>query len=133
MATEGTLSPESTEEQKIAGLNLISPQTRTELKLLTDRWAKRYFFPGLSFVYFSHFCSFMVVWGLEFWGWGLGLGFLVWVFSQFGLGPVAWGLLGFFGGLGSQYIFGRKTLGKKSVSQTQSRQTINNISNSVFQ
>ena len=29
-----------------------------------------YFFPGLFFILFSHFCSFMVVWG-----WGLGLDF----------------------------------------------------------
>ena len=29
-------------------------------------------------------------------GWGLGLGFWGWGFQLMGLGPVEWGLLGFF-------------------------------------
>ena len=33
-----------------------------------------FFFPGLFFIIFTYFCSFMVVWGLGFWGWGLVLG-----------------------------------------------------------
>ena len=33
-----------------------------------------YFFPGFVLYIFSHFCSFMVIWGLGFWGWGHGLG-----------------------------------------------------------
>ena len=39
-----------------------------------------YFFPGLFFKIFSYFGSFMVVWGLGFWGWGLILGFWGWGF-----------------------------------------------------
>ena len=35
---------------------------------------KLYFFPGLFFILFSHFCSFMV-------GWGFGVGVLDWVFG----------------------------------------------------
>ena len=33
------------------------------------------FSPALFFINFSHFCSFMVVWGLGFWDWGLELVF----------------------------------------------------------
>ena len=49
-----------------------------------------FFLPGLFFIFISHLCSFMVVWGLCFWGWGFQLmgvgawwGFLV--FVGFGL------------------------------------------------
>ena len=37
------------------------------------------FFPGLFFIIFSYFGSFMVVWGLGFWVWGLWCG-AFWVF-----------------------------------------------------
>ena len=46
---------------------------------------------------------------------------------------MAWGLLGFFGGLGLLIYSWKNNPGKKSLSQTQRQQTINNISNSVFQ
>ena len=59
------------------------------------------FFPGLFFIIFSYFGSFMVVWGF-----GVG------VFSWWGLGPVVWALLGFLG-WGSLYKHKRITLGKK--------------------
>ena len=46
-----------------------------------------YFFPGLFFWLFSYFCSFMVVWGLGFWGWGLGYrgygGMNPWLYANF--------------------------------------------------
>ena len=50
------------------------------------------FFPGLFFIPFPHFCSFM-----DGWGWRLGSGFRVGVYNWWGLGPVVWGLLGFLG------------------------------------
>ena len=34
-----------------------------------------YVFPGLFFIFFSHFCSFMVVWGL-------GLGSQIWLLGS---------------------------------------------------
>ena len=37
----------------------------------------------------------MVVWGLAFWGWGLGLGFMGWGFQLLGFG--VWSFLGFMG------------------------------------
>ena len=61
---------------------------------------------------FSYFGSFMVVWGLGFWGWGLILGFLGLGFSVDG--PVVWGLLGFLG-WGSLYEHKRITLGKNGA------------------
>ena len=45
------------------------------------------FFPGLFFIIFSYFGSFMVVWGLGSYIWFLGLGFSV---------DGVWGLLGIF-------------------------------------
>ena len=52
-----------------------------------------------------------------FWGRGLGLGVLVWIFrvgvySWWGLGPVVWGILGLLC-WGSLYKHRRMTLGKK--------------------
>ena len=41
-----------------------------------------YFLPGIFFILFSLFFSFMVVWELRFWGWGLELGFRGWGFSR---------------------------------------------------
>ena len=55
------------------------------------------FFPGLFFIFFPHFCSFMVVWGLGFWGWGLILGFWGWGFQLMGFGVCGVGPSGFFG------------------------------------
>ena len=56
-----------------------------------------FFFPGLFFIFFSYFCSFMVVWGLGFWGWGLILGFWGWGFQFMGFGACGAGPSGFFG------------------------------------
>ena len=56
-----------------------------------------FFFPGLFFKIFSYFCSFMVVWGLGFWGWGLILGFWGWGFQLMGFGACGVGPSGFFG------------------------------------
>ena len=47
----------------------------------------------LPHTFFSHFCSFMVVWGS-----GVGVlswAFEVWVFSLWGSGPVVWAFLRF--------------------------------------
>ena len=67
------------------------------------------FVPGLFFIIFSHFCSFMVVWGqghiLGFWGWG---------FQLMGLVPVVRGLLGFLS-WGSLCKHKRITLGKNGA------------------
>ena len=80
------------------------------LPFLCEVFGAIFFFPGLFFLIFSYFCSFMVVWGF-------GVGVLYWVFGVFswwGLGPVVWGLLGFLG-LGSLYKHKRINLGKKIV------------------
>ena len=61
------------------------------------------FFPGLLFLIFSYFGSFMVVWGLGFWGWGLILGFFGWGFQLMGFGACGVGPSGFFG-VGALYI-----------------------------
>ena len=54
------------------------------------------FFPRcIFFILFSPFCSFIVVWGLGFFGLLSWIGFLG--FPVDGLGPVAWGLLRFMG------------------------------------
>ena len=70
------------------------------------------FFPGLFFLIFSYFCSFLVVWGFGvgvlFWVFGVG------VFSWWGLGPVVQGLLGLFG-WGSLYKHKIITLEKEMV------------------
>ena len=50
-----------------------------------------YFFLGLFFILFSHFSSFMVVWGLGFQGWGTGLGY--WGFQLIRFGACSVGLL----------------------------------------
>ena len=42
--------------------------------LLSVLYSTGYFFPGLFFIIFSHFGSFMVVWGY-------GVGVLYWVFG----------------------------------------------------
>ena len=55
------------------------------------------FFPGLFFIFFSYFGSFLVVWGLGFWGWGLLLGFWGWGFQLVGFGACGVGPSGFFG------------------------------------
>ena len=47
--------------------------------------------------FFSHFCSFMVVWGSGFWGWGLGLGFWGWGFQLMGFRACGVGPTGVFG------------------------------------
>ena len=54
-------------------------------------------FPGLFLIIFSYFGSFMMVWGLGFWGWGLILGFLGWGFQLMGFGACGVGPSGFFG------------------------------------
>ena len=55
------------------------------------------FFPGvIRYTLLSPFSSFMVVWGLGFWGWGLGLGLMG--FEACGVGPA-----GFFW-VGALYI-----------------------------
>ena len=64
------------------------------LELLPINWSTHFYFeitgslswryiflPGLLLLLFSLVCSFMVVWGLGFWGWGLGLGFWGWGFQ----------------------------------------------------
>ena len=56
-----------------------------------------FFFPGLFFIIFSYFGSFMVVWGLGFWGWGLILGIWGWGFQLMGFGACGVGPSGFFG------------------------------------
>ena len=56
-----------------------------------------FLFPGLFFIFFSLFCSFMVVWRLRIRGWGLELCFLDWGFQSKGFGPVVCGHLGFLG------------------------------------
>ena len=61
------------------------------------------FFPGLFFTIFSYFGSFMVVWGLGFWGWGLILGFWGWGFQLMGFGACGVGPSGFFW-VGALYI-----------------------------
>ena len=68
-----------------------------------------YFFPGLFFIIFSYFGSFMVIWGF-------GVGVLYWVFGVglfhlMGFGARVWGLLGFWG-WGALYKHKRITLGK---------------------
>ena len=70
---------------------------------------KLYFFPKVILYTFFSFYSFMVVWGFA-------VGVLRWVlefgiFSWWGLGPLVWGLLGFWG-RGSLYKHKRETLGK---------------------
>ena len=55
------------------------------------------FFPGLFFIIFSYYCSFMVVWGLGFGGWGLILGFWGWGFQLMGFGACGVGPSGFLG------------------------------------
>ena len=50
------------------------------------------FFPGLFFIIFSYFGSFMVVWG-----WGLILSFWGWGFQLMGFGACGVGPSGFFG------------------------------------
>ena len=44
-----------------------------------------FLFPGLFFIFFSLFCSFMVVWRLRIRGWGLELCFWDWGFQSMGL------------------------------------------------
>ena len=70
------------------------------------------FFPGLFFILFSHFCSFMAVWGLGFWGCGLGLGFWAWGFQLIGFGPCGVGPSVVLSGRGSLYKHRGITLGK---------------------
>ena len=53
------------------------------------------FFPGLFFTLFLIFCSLMVVWGLGFWGCGLGMGFGGWGFQLMGFGACGVGLCRF--------------------------------------
>ena len=82
--------------------------TRAKLALTWE--SKRYiFFPGLFFIIFSYFGSFMVVWGFGgrvlYWVFGVG------VISWWGLEPVVWGLLGFLA-RGSLYKHKRINLGK---------------------
>ena len=72
-----------------------------------------YFFPGLFFILFSHCCSFMVVWGLGLWGWGLGLVFCGWVFQLMGFGACGLRPSWFFGFGALQYKHGRINLGNK--------------------
>ena len=55
------------------------------------------FFPELFFIIFPHFCSFMVVWGLGFWGCDLELGFYGWGFQLMGFGECGVGPSWFFG------------------------------------
>ena len=55
------------------------------------------FFPGLFFVIFSYFSSFIVVWDLGFWGWGLRLGFRGWGFQLMGFWACGVVPYGFFG------------------------------------
>ena len=45
-----------------------------------------FFSPGLFFIIFSYFGSFMVVWGFGFWGSELILGFRGWGFQLMGFG-----------------------------------------------
>ena len=56
-----------------------------------------FFFPGLFFILFSYFGSFMVVWGLGFWCWGLILGFWGWGFQFMGFGACGVGPSVFLG------------------------------------
>ena len=57
-----------------------------------------YFFPRvILYNFFSYFGSFMVVWGLGFWVWGLILGFWGWGFQLMGFGACGVGPSGFFG------------------------------------
>ena len=59
--------------------------------------ARLYFFLGLFVILFSHYCSFMVVWGLGFRCWGLEFGFGGWGFLLIGFGA---------GGVGSSLFLG---------------------------
>ena len=61
------------------------------------------FFPGLFFLFVSHFCSSLVVWGLGFWGWRLGLGFWDWGFQLIGFWACGVGPF-WFSGVGVLYI-----------------------------
>ena len=56
-----------------------------------------FFFSGLFFILSSQICSFMVAWGLGFWGWGLGLGIWGWDFQLMGFGACGVRPSGFFG------------------------------------
>ena len=43
--------------------------------LVLGAQAPAIFFSGFFFIFFCYFCSIMVIWGLGFLGWGVGLGF----------------------------------------------------------
>ena len=56
-----------------------------------------YFFPGLFFILFYYFGSFMVVWAVGFWMLGHILGFWGWGFQLMGFGVCGVEPSGFFG------------------------------------
>ena len=43
--------------------------------LCSDGMTSAIFVPGLFFIFFPYFCPLIIVWELEFWGWGLERGF----------------------------------------------------------
>ena len=55
-----------------------------EVKFIKSKSHARYIFSHGYSLYFSHFCSFVVVRGLGFWVWGLELGFWGWGFQLVG-------------------------------------------------
>ena len=76
-------------------------------------------YPGLLFIFHPHFFSFMVVWGLGFWGWGVELGF--WgggVLSWWCLGSLVCGPLDFLLLSGSSHKHRRMKRGIKMCPDT---------------
>ena len=82
--------------ESISQINCVQ-NILTSIRVVSKVRVTLYFFPGLFFLIFSYFCSFMVVWGLGFWGWRLILGFWGWGFYLMGFGACGVGPSGFFG------------------------------------
>ena len=81
-------------------------------KTIISIWPDAIFFPGLCLILFSHFCSFMVVWGFGAWIGFEGIGLSVdWAFGLC-CGAV-WVVLGW----GFLYKRRRITLGKNIILQ----------------
>ena len=70
------------------------------------------FSQGYSLYFFLKFAHYGC---LEFWRWGLGLGFWGWGFQLMGFGACVVGPSGFFWGLDYLYKHKRMTLGNKMV------------------
>ena len=100
----------------------------TPMKSSRSTIAELYFSRRVFYILFSHFCSIMGIWGLGFWGWGLGLGFWVRGFQLMWFGPVLRGHLDSLG-LGSLYKHRRISLGKKLCLMRSSRSGIADSTN----